>query len=396
MTKMHSSVNLGSPIPLENLVLPLHLDGSSGINRRKDELCHIQATDDWEAIRCWLAEFEGSPQTFRNYRKEAERLLLWAARERRKPLSSLMREDFLAYQQFLADPQPAAYWCGSRAERTSPRWRPFQGPLSENSQRQAMIVVNALLSYLVDAGYLMGNPLSLIRRRNKKLKPETQEALMRERFLDQVTWNYLKTYISDLPRETSRQIAVYERTRFLFYFLYLLAPRVSEVAAHPMNSFREYRGKWWWFVVGKGNKKAKVPVNDEMLDALMRYRRFLGLSDLPGEDDASPLLRSIKGTKGLKPNMVYRIVKATVAGSAEMIKESAPFHAQKLEKASTHWFRHTSVTHGDDAGVGLKYLNRSARHDKLETTAIYQHAEEDRWHDEWQKLRYGGNDDESR
>lgn len=36
----------------------------------------------------------------------------------------------------------------------------------------------------------------------------------------------------------------------------------------------------------------------------------------------------------------------------------------------------------------IKYLNISVRHDKLETTALYQHAEEDPWHDEWQKLEY--------
>lgn len=385
---MQPLVNLNTPTPLEILVLPNDLNGSNGENRRKDELCHIQAGNDCEAIDCWLAEFEDSPQTFRNYRKEVERLLLWAARERKKPLSSLMREDFQAYQQFLSDPQPASYWCGPRAERTSIQWRPFKGPLSESSQRQALIVVNALLSYLVDAGYLSGNPLSLIRRRNKKLRPETQEALAQERFLDQATWNILKSYISELPRETNRQIATYERTRFLFHFLYLLAPRVSEVSSHPMNSFREFRGKWWWFAIGKGNKKAKVPVNNEMLDALMRYRRFLELPDLPAESDSSPLLRSIKGTNGITPNMVYRIVKSTVSGAAETIQDTAPIQAEKLNKASTHWFRHTSVTHGDDAGVGLKYLNRSARHDKLETTAMYQHAEDDRWHNEWQKLSF--------
>ena len=101
-----------------------------------------------------------------------------------------------------------------------------------------------------------------------------------------------------LPQGTRREIEQFERVRFLFHFLFLLAPRVSEVASHSMNSFREFRGKWWWFVEGKGGKRAKVPVNDEMLDALMRYRRFLGLDDLPQEDDTSPIFRSIKGTSG--------------------------------------------------------------------------------------------------
>jgi len=76
------------------------------------------------------------------------------------------------------------------------------------------------------------------------------------------------------------------------------------------------------------------------------------------------------------------------AGAADSIEGEAPLCSKKLRKASTHWFRHTSVTHGDDSGIGLKYIQASARHDKIETTAIYQHADDHRWHDEWQRLKY--------
>jgi integrase len=377
------------PVPMDSLSgLPETLDGSQGDNRLPQANCQIQAGNDWQAIQCWLAEFEDSPQTYRNYRKEAERLLLWSVKKRHRPISGLLREDFQSYQAFLVDPQPSVYWCGPRAKRYSPNWRPFKGPLGESSRRQSMIVINALLSYWVDAGYLRGNPLSLIRRRNKILTPETGEAISQERFLDQETWCHLKHHIAALPQGTQKEIEHYERTRFLFRFLYLLAPRVSEVANHSMNSFREYRGNWWWFVLGKGQKRGKVPVTDEMLDALMRYRRFLDLEDLPAEDDTSPLLRSIKGRKGVSPNMVYRLVKDTVTAAADNLVGAAPLSAVKLKRASTHWFRHTAVTHGDDVGIGMKYLNLSARHEKLETTAIYQHAEDAKWHKEWQQHKY--------
>ena len=377
------------PVPLDGLAaLPEELDGSQGDNRLSQEHCQIQADNDWQAIQCWLAEFEDSPQTHRNYRKEAERLLLWSVKERRRPISSLLREDFQAYQAFLANPQPEAYWCGPRSPRHSAAWKPFQGPLRESSQRQSLIVVNALLSYWVDAGYIRGNPLSLIRRRNKKLTPSTHDMIAQERFLDQKTWEHLKDYIAALPQGTRREIEQFERVRFLFHFLFLLAPRVSEVASHSMNSFREFRGKWWWFVEGKGGKRAKVPVNDEMLDALMRYRRFLGLNDLPQEDDRSPIFRSIKGTSGVSDNMIHRLVKETVIGAAETLEADSPNHARILRRASCHWFRHTAVTRSDDSGIGIKYIQASARHEKLETTAIYQHAEDHRWHDAWQRLRY--------
>ncbi|MNN76193.1 hypothetical protein D3C81_1925510 [compost metagenome] len=50
-----------------------------------------------------------------------------------KPLSSPTHEDLLAYERFLADPQPTARWvlAGSKKlARSHPDWRPFAGPLS--------------------------------------------------------------------------------------------------------------------------------------------------------------------------------------------------------------------------------------------------------------------------
>ena len=381
-------ININQLQPFESLQLPKHLTGNVGINRYDKKHCQISATNDWQAIQCWLNEFYDSPQTLRNYRKEAERLLLWSINQRQKALSDLGREDFQFYQEFLVDPQPSNIWCGPRAERTSPRWRPFKGPLSDNSQRQALIIINALFSYLVDAGYLAGNPLSLIRRRNRKLRPQADQAISQQRYLDHKTWELLKSYLATQPRETPKQENHFQRNRFLFHLLYLMAPRVSEVSSHSMNSFRLYRGQWWWFVLGKGEKQGKIPASDEMLSALVQYREHLNLTSLPEENDTSPLLRSISGGKGISANMVYRQVKSVVKAAAEDIRLENPIQATILEKASTHWFRHTSVTHGDDAGIDLKYLTRSARHEKIETTAIYQHAEDDQWHKAWQKLKF--------
>ncbi len=102
------------------------------------------------------ARYADSPATLASCRKEAERLLLWCVVQRGTALSDLTHEDLLFYQRFLADPQPAHRWVmapGQRPSRTSPQWRPFAGPLSPASQRQAMSILNALFSWLVEAGY---------------------------------------------------------------------------------------------------------------------------------------------------------------------------------------------------------------------------------------------------
>ena len=54
------------------------LDGSEGNNRSRNGTAQIAARNDLDALRAWLARFADTKTTFDNYRKEAERLLLWS------------------------------------------------------------------------------------------------------------------------------------------------------------------------------------------------------------------------------------------------------------------------------------------------------------------------------
>src|SRR5450830_1414756 len=98
------------PAPIEAIHLPADLDGRHGTNRATDGRAQISADNDIDAISAWLARFVDTKTTFDNYRKEAERLLLWCAIERAKPLSSISHEDWLCYKEFLSNPQPAFRW----------------------------------------------------------------------------------------------------------------------------------------------------------------------------------------------------------------------------------------------------------------------------------------------
>ena len=72
--------------------------------------------------------------------------------------------------------------------------------------------------------------------------------------------------------------------------------------------------------------------------------------------------------------------KKTFLECAKTLEKDRPDFAIKLKKASTHWLRHTAITHQADAGIELRYIKRNARHENVETTMLYQHAEEDKWH----------------
>jgi site-specific recombinase XerD len=363
--------------PIEILKTPENLDGKTGKNRAPvTEHKQIAADNDATAINAWLNEFHNSPQTHRAYRKEAERLLLWSIVEQGKPLSSLTREDMTTYQQFLASPHPTDRWCGPRKPRHNPDWRPFQGPLSESSRAQALSILSALFSFLVETGYLAGNPIGLIR---KRLRAKDTNAKV-ERFFEQELWALMCGYIEALPRDTDSENRYYERIRYLISFFYLMGARINEVATHRMDSFHHRRGQWWWQVLGKGNKRESIPVNQTMLKALIRYRRHYGLTDLPAPADETPIFMNLAGNKPVTANRIHYMIKALFSDIADQIEDEYPHYADKLRQASAHWLRHTSITHQTDAGIDLRFIQRNARHSSVDTTTLYQHTEDDHWH----------------
>ncbi|MDX1399427.1 MAG: site-specific integrase, partial [Oceanospirillum sp.] len=86
-------------------------------------------------------------------------------------------------------------------------------------------------------------------------------------------------------------------------------------------------------------------------------------------------------TKSISANMIYRLSKKMLQDTAESIEPNFPEAAARMRQASTHWFRHTAITHLADQGVDLRLVSKTARHSQLETTAIYFHAEDEAWHD---------------
>lgn len=156
-------------VPMEAFVVPEALAGVTGSNRYPGQP-RIQAANDLQAIQSWLATKSGASNTQRAYRKEAERLMLWAVIERRKALSDLSVDDCAAYRDWLSavgrtSPEdwpfrvPQNDWIGKRnTPRFSPAWRPFDGPLSAASVRQALTIVSSLFEWLVRVQYCAFNP----------------------------------------------------------------------------------------------------------------------------------------------------------------------------------------------------------------------------------------------
>lgn len=376
------------PAPFDSLGLPFDLDGSEGRNRAVGKPAQIAAATDLQAIQAWLARFVDTPTTFSNYRKEAERLYLWSVFQLGKPISSLTHEDFLVYQRFLLDPQPREKWVaggGKKHPRGDERWRPFYGPLSPASQRQAMIILNVMFAWLVEAGYLAGNPLSLSRHRARRAKPRIT------RYLDPDLWQEVKAYIEGMPKETDREHAHYFRIRWLFTLLYLGGLRISEVAENTMGSFfcrrdKDGEERWWLEVLGKGDKERLVPATNEMMVELARYRREQGMPPYPTPNEETPLVLPIgKSREALTRAALHSIVKKVFDGAADRLRQRGDDYAVRadlLERASAHWLRHTAGSHMADQQIDLRLVRDNLGHESLSTTSQYLHVDDDRRHKE--------------
>lgn len=375
MTQLVPSFN-GPAQAIEQLRIPPVLSGANGGNRARAGTRQITADDDLSAVAAWLARYAAVPGTVATYRKEAERLMLWAILQHGKPLSSLTHEDLLVYERFLADPQPAWRWVmASRKKlaRTSPDWRPFAGPLSPTSVRHAMTILNALFAWLVEAGYLAGNPLSLARRRGTKAPPRVT------RYLTHDLWDTVRATIETMPVTTERDRLHAARCRWLFSVLYLAGLRAAEIASTPMGAVfcrRDATGveRWWIEVKGKGDKTRLVPATDELIAELARYRRICGLPPSPQAGETRPLLLPvIRPEKPLSRAAIHLIVKEVFKLAADRLRSQGPefnVQADRLASASSHWLRHTAGTHMTDSHVDLRFVRDNLGHASLTTTSI--------------------------
>jgi site-specific recombinase XerD len=412
--------------PLEKFIVPAELDGRRGLYRRPGEQCLLKATNDYEAILAWLRSKQGlSPEkkaalksrrrhrdtgieqpvqwlqelshTQRAYRKEAERFLLWAVMHKRKALSSMSNEDCAEYREFLADPQPRSLWCASRSrERWSPLWRPFEGPLSASAQAHAITILKNLYGFLVDQNYLMGNPWAAVSvPRSGQPRIDTGRSLTREQ------WGFVQQQLLQQPRCSASL-----RLGFGLTVLYATGLRLSEIVAATVDDLqlvhypgdkddREPIDGWMLRVVGKGERLREVPVPDEVVGQLSAYLESRGLSprieDMGNQgahllgkavdlaERAPGLARQgrVDPRQGIAESTFYNQLKRLFVECSGVLRTRGDARgAGRLAKASTHWLRHTHLSHAIAAGMPIEIAQQNAGHASLATTTVYVTSEQ--------------------
>ncbi|MGS0742757.1 tyrosine-type recombinase/integrase [Glaciimonas sp. GG7] len=340
----------------------------------------VAARSDSELARTFLYSNELSENSIKSTKKDLGRFLLWC-RHQSKMMHQLRIEDLNAYKAFLKDPQPAEMWISStKWPRNDDRWRPFSGPLSEASTRQAFRVVKALLEFAQNAGYLERNAGALVK--NVKAARDARVT----RYLSTQAVAYVYTTLDSVVADTPTALKARARDRFLLISYITTGARLSEMTGAKMGAvYAEEDGRWWLDVVGKGSKPRRLPVAPEMLDAFRDYRKAFGLLPQTTRDDATPLVLSSRTRvpTSITDEAVSDAMKVLFAAAGRLAASEGDLDsAFSLRNASAHWLRHTMLTTHANNDVSLKTLQETAGHANISTTATYLHKSDKERHDE--------------
>ena len=379
----HAATLLAAPagdatvVPWERLAPTQALDGSRGSFRAPPETCALAARNDGEAVQAWLSLHE-APATLRTYRKEAERLLLWAIVERGRPLSSLTTEDAVAYRAFLRRPSPHERWIGPPRPRSAADWRPFAGALSARSAAHALAVLGALFRWLVEQRYLFANPFSGIKvRGGGRAAP-----LDASRVFGDAEWALLRTVAEGLEGSYGWSAPAARRLRFVLDFAYATGLRAGELVGARIGGVEaaaDGSGDWL-HLIGKGAKAGKVALPPLARAALDRYLAQRGLPPASHAAPGLPLIASLDGEPdsdaGITSTRLRSVLRRFFMQAADLVEAQSPASADKLRRATPHWMRHTHATHALARGAGLTTVRDNLRHASISTTSVYLHADD--------------------
>ena len=355
--------------------------------------------EDFNHTLNFLKSYNGSLGTFNSYRREVERLLQWCWQIKSMTLAELKRDDIEQFVRFCQSPpltwialKKVPRFIEKEGRRTpNPSWRPFvvtvsksarkrgdttsisQFSLSQGAVQEIFAILSTFFNFLIAEEHVISNPVALIRQKSKFVRKRQLTAPVRRLSLSQ--WDAVLNAAESLAKEHPEK---HERTRFILSMLYGMYLRISEIVASErwvptMNDFaKDSNGYWWFTTVGKGNKERQIAVSEAMLDSLVRWRQYLGLTSLPSPADNSPLIPKLRGSGPMSDTApIRRLVQVCFdAGAAQLRQNNNIEEADNLSAATVHWLRHTGIS--EDVKIRPReHVRDDAGHSSSATTDRY-------------------------
>jgi integrase len=347
----------------------------------------------------FLRSYNGSLGTFNSYRREVERLLQWAWQIKDLPIVSLKHEDIEQFIRFCQNP-PLTWIAPHKSPRyidqgglrvPNPNWRPFVATINKSARKlgdtpsvsdfslaqgtvvEIFAILSTFFNFLIAEEYIVSNPVALIRQKSKFVRKRQLKAPVRR--LSLIQWEAVLSAADTLALDMPEK---HERTRFILSLLYGMYLRISEVVASDrwiptMNDFaRDSNGYWWFTTVGKGNKERQIAVSPAMLESLIRWRLYLGLTQLPSSADNSPLIPRIRGTGPMSDTApIRRLIQLCFDLAGEQLRKNNLIdEADHLSGATVHWLRHTGISE-DVKTRPREHVRDDAGHSSSATTDRY-------------------------
>ena len=373
-----------------------------------------RALDDWKVTAAFLLRHTATSGTYSKFRGEIQRFLNFVWIVRGKTLSELRGDDIDSYMDFVKSPPVS--WCttkstgslqgegrqrgfvtknGSRVANV--KWRPFYDAGSRRKPATMNSVVASLSIFfkkLVVSEYLPRSPMAdATRRLQKASKSENSAgkkglAVSRKKRttaprLTAWQWSYILETLIKAADENPR----YERNLFLVITMKALYLRVFELAPHGERDTPDYiepvmgdfarttvgnKSYWELHVCGKGEKDRWIPLPDEYLHYLKRYRKFRNLTPLPSPGEPSPMVTRLNSDKAItnKRQLENIVEESIMLAVARMEKENLQEAKDELKQMAkkTHILRHTGASMDLENGRPLRDVSEDLGHESAAFT----------------------------
>lgn len=367
----------------------------------------------------WLIESKDSPNNFKAQRAELNTFLHWCWVIQGISVTQVNRSLMRQYVEWCENPPEELVGTYNAAQFVDNKgigekvpnfnWRPFRKQVKRGSNLNVseikysltkgaiatkLSILSTFFQYLNGEEYCENNPAAVVLKFGK-FKKKSQSSDSGEdndelQFFSDLQWSYC---IDTVEEMAEKEPEAHERTLFLIKLLYGLYCRISEIGARPgyapvMSQFRRDKktGEIGFYIPdSKGGKSRTVAVSDDLKAALVRYRQFRKLSDIPVPREDHPLfIRHKAASHGrdqgtVNANLGIRQIREIVGDvflrTAERLeKDGFKEDAAEVRVLTVHSIRHTGISHDIANGRPLHHVQADAGHESIDVTSRYLHT----------------------
>lgn len=338
----------------------------------------INVFKDFRSARWYLLFHSHVQGTYGNYRGIVERLLLWSWIYLEKSALELKRSEFTDFVSFCKS--PPSVWVGDvprarfivrdEVPMFNPDWRPMDVRSSTKNHlyagdfqtdgympftgtlRQLLSICSSFYNFLHREGLAFANPVVAARPQNGR--PERANHPVRNLISADSLNLILRHLESNALGSPDGERVLFIVTATLFLYLRPSDLAMTGEAFLTMDAFKLDDGKWW-LVLDARNPPLKVPIGEDFLPYLVRYRVSRGLCPLPEFEENIPMLQTVHGRPGLRVRRITKIVKEALADVCRKLESEGqnPVDLDVLKSISLRWIR--------DSGAKLNAPTRTPK-----------------------------------